>query len=51
MPLPGINITGLSSSATQVFTKKGPINFVQLKREPTPALAEPQFPHTTRFCG
>jgi hypothetical protein len=31
MPLPGINITGLSSSATQVFTKKGPINFVQLK--------------------
>jgi hypothetical protein len=31
MLLPGINITGLSSSATQVFTKKGPINFVQLK--------------------
>jgi hypothetical protein len=31
MPLPGINITGLSSSATQVFTKKGPINFAQLK--------------------
>lgn len=31
MPLPGINITGLSSAATQVFTKKGPINFVQLK--------------------
>jgi hypothetical protein len=31
MPLPGINITGLDSSATQVFTKKGVINFVQLK--------------------
>jgi hypothetical protein len=31
MPLPGINITGLSSAATQVFTKKGPINFIQLK--------------------
>lgn len=31
MPLPGINITGLSSSATQVFTKKGPIHFAQLK--------------------
>jgi len=31
MPLPGINITGLSSSATKVFTQTGPINFVQLK--------------------
>jgi hypothetical protein len=30
-PLPGISIIGLSSSATQVFTKKGPINFVQVK--------------------
>jgi hypothetical protein len=24
-------VTGLSSSATQVFTKKGPINFIQFK--------------------
>jgi hypothetical protein len=31
MPLPGISITGLSSSATQVFAKKGPINFAQVK--------------------
>jgi hypothetical protein len=31
MPLPGINITGLSSTASQVFTTRGPINFVQAK--------------------
>jgi hypothetical protein len=33
-PLPGISIAGLSSTATQVFTKKGPISFVQLKYGP-----------------
>lgn len=31
MPLPGINIVGLSAAATQVFAKKGPINFIQLR--------------------
>jgi hypothetical protein len=31
MPLPGISITGLAPSTSSVFTKKGPINFVQLK--------------------
>jgi hypothetical protein len=30
-PLPGITITGLSSSATQVFTSKGTINVAQFK--------------------
>ena len=31
MPLSGISIVGLDSSTSSVFTKKGPINFVQLK--------------------
>ena len=51
MPLPGITITGLSSSATQVFAKKGNISIAQLKLELGPGQSSVRFPIAVSYSN